>query len=148
MQSTDISNAAMDQARDVLCTEFARMLQSGASTVRVRVVLAGGAPIEAYFYAHRNRRWEIQPDKVTSPELSAAIAATLESLTSHEHHDAWSTKAHAAADYHETDFHFHRDELQTRPGESLVSEMNGLLFRDRHDSKKDIRRSIRTPRHT
>jgi hypothetical protein len=146
MRSATISNSAVDSARQALCREFARMLQKGALTVRARVLTTGGKPVGARFYAHRNRRWEMQPEKISDPELAAAIQETLEMLASQGHHDAWSAKQLATADHHDTDIRFHGDDLH-HLGDRLESELSGILFRDRHDSKKDVRRSIHRRRH-
>lgn len=146
MQTTNVSDAAVDQAREILCRELARILRGGALTARARVILAEGRPAEARFYAHQRNEWEIQPEKITSVELAGALQAALEMLASKGHHDAYSARQNAAADYRDTDFQFHRDALHDL-GDKLESELNGILFRDRHDSKKDVRRSIHSPRH-
>ncbi|MGQ0635985.1 MAG: hypothetical protein ACT4QC_15345 [Planctomycetaceae bacterium] len=142
MRSMKISDAAIDRARATLCREFSRIVKTGALTVRARIIQADGKPMETCFYAHRNRRWEMQPARITDPALAAAILATLEMLASNGHHDAWSTKQRATAGYSDTDIRFHGEEFQHRSDNKLESELRSVLFSDRHDSKKDVRRSI------
>lgn len=146
MSSTMTMNAAVDRARDLLCRECARLLASGAFTIRVRIIQLNGKPIEARLYSHRDRRWEIQPERIVDPELLAALQVTLRMLASKPHRDAWSAKERTAADYHDTEIRFHGKELQHRLDDKLEGELRSVLYGDRHDSKHDVRRSIRRRR--
>lgn len=143
---TKTSDKAMDAARETLCQEFGRLIGEGAMTVRARVLMQNGEPVEVCFYGHQKKGWQLRPLKINERGLAAAIHATLEDLASTEHHDAWSVKQDAASDHHDTDIQFHREELQQLSENELKSRLNGLLFRDSHDSKKDVRRSIRVRR--
>jgi hypothetical protein len=144
--SSKKGSAAIDRARETLCREFARMLRSGAFTLRSRIVRRGAEPVEAWFYAHRDDGWEKQSASIAEPALVQAIEETLDMLASKGHADEWSSKRHVVADHQDTDFQFHREKLQEHLGDQLESAIAGLLFRDSHDSKKDVRRSIRTRR--
>jgi hypothetical protein len=120
------------------------MVNSGSVAVRTRIVQSCGEPVEVWFYAHSSDGWRKEPGGVTDRELVQALHATLEMLASKEHGDEWSAKQQSSADCYDTDIQFHRDKLQQRSGKKLESTLMGLLFRGSHDSKKDVRRSIRT----
>jgi hypothetical protein len=142
MSSTKVSDDAVNRARATICEEFARMLKLGAFTVRVRIVKADDELREVWFYAHRADGWEKQPVRVTDRGLGGALQESLEMLASKGHHDEWSAKQHSAADFCDTDIQFHPQKLEEHLDDRLESVLAGLLFRDRHDSKKDVRRSI------
>lgn len=144
MSSTKSGSSAVDQARQLMCRAFARMVNAGSYTVRTRIVHSAGKPTEAWFYAHSDTGWHKEPDGVTSHELVRALEEEAQLLASKGHGDEWSVKVHSSADSHDTDLQFHRDKLEQRVGQKLESALMGLLFRDSHDSKKDVRRSIRT----
>jgi hypothetical protein len=146
MSSAKAESLAVDEARQLICREFARLLKNGNSMVRVRVVKTGGSPSEAWFYAHRDNDWRKEPGGVTDRALVQALAETLEMVATREHADEWSARKRTSADYHDTEVKFHRDKLGSRLGAKLESVLAGLLFRDSHDSKKDKRHAIRTPR--
>jgi len=146
LNTTRIDDTAVDQARETLCREFAHVLSAGAFTVRTRVLMNKGEPVGVCFYGHQNNGWQIQPGRIAGVALASAIHSTLEMLASAEHHDAWSVKQDSVADHHDTDIQFHKHDWQNLSKRELESEVNGLLFRDRHDSKKDVRRSIRARR--
>ena len=146
MSSAMRGNLAVDRARETLCREFARMLKSGACTLRTRIVVSSNRPVEAWFYVHRDNGWQKEPGGVTDREHVHALQETLDMLASRGHADEWSAKQQATADHRDTDIQFHRDKLQHRLGAKLESALTGILFRDSHDSKKDVRRSIRIRR--
>lgn len=146
MSSAKAGSLAVDQARQLLCREFARMLNAGTFTARVRIAHSSDGPAEAWFYAHRSRGWRKEPDAITDPELVSSIKETLDMLASREHTDEWSIRRHENPAYDDTDVQFHREKLEHRLGEKLESALAGVLFRDSHDSKKDKRHAIRTPR--
>jgi hypothetical protein len=146
MNNTKRGSPPIDRARELLCRELARMVNAGASALRVRIVGAASEPTEAWFYSHAADGWRKEMERVTEPELVAALEETLDMLASKGRGDEWSTRQHASADSRDTDFQFHRDKLEGRVGDALESVLTGLLFRDGHDSKKDSRRSIRTRR--
>lgn len=146
MSSSKAEGSAIDAARQVICREFARMLNAGTSTTRVRIVRTSGEPTEAWFYSHGDDGWHKEPGGITDRKLALALEETLEMLASREHSDEWSARKQSSSDFHDTDFHFHRDKVEPRLGDQLESALEGLLFRDRHDSKKDKRHAIRTPR--
>lgn len=146
MSSTKEGSPDIDQARELLCRTFARMVNAGSVTVRTRIVLSDQEPVEAWFYAHGGDGWQKDPEGVTGRELVRALQEATEMLASKGDGDEWSVKQHSSADCHDTDIQFHREKIQHRVGRKLESALMGLLFRDAHDSKKDVRRSIRTPR--
>lgn len=146
MSSAKAGSRAVDEARQVICREFARMLNAGTFTVRVRVAHSGDGAAEAWFYAHRSRGWRKEPDAITDPELVSAITETLDMLASRQHTDEWSVRRNKSRAYDDTDVQFHREKLEHRLGAKLGSALAGVLFRDSHDSKKDKRHAIRTPR--
>lgn len=146
MSSATEASLAIDEARQMLSREFARCLNAGKHTIRVRIVKSTDSPVEAWFYVHSSDGWQKEPHPVTNGALVGALDETLEMLASQEHHDEWAVRRHAHSDGLDTDFQFHLGKLQDHLGERLELALAGLLFRDRHDSKKDMRRSIRTPR--
>lgn len=146
MSSTKTGSSEVDQARELLCRVFAQMLNAGSFTVHTRIVKSSDKSTEAWFYAHRDDGWQKEPEGVTDRELVRALQEAVAMLASKGHADEWSAKQHSSADCQDTDLQFHRDKLEDRIGKKLESALMGLLFRDSHDSKKDIRRSIRTPR--
>lgn len=146
MSSANGGSRAVDEARQFICREFARMLNAGAFTVRIRIARNGDGPAEAWFYSHRPRGWHKEPDAITDHELVSAIQETLDMLASREHTDEWSVRRSQSRAYDDTDVQFHREKLEHRLGEKLGSTLAGVLFRDSHDSKKDKRHAIRTPR--
>jgi hypothetical protein len=146
MSSAKAESLVIDDARQLICREFARLLNDGNSMVRVRVARSGGKPSEAWFYSHRDNDWRKEPGGITDRPLVEALAETLEMLATREHGDEWSARKRTSADYHDTEVKFHRAKLESRLGVKLESALAGLLFRDSHDSKKDERHAIRTPR--
>jgi len=146
MSSAKAESLVIDKARQLICREFARLLNDGNSMVRVRIARTGGKPSEAWFYAHRDNDWQKEPQVITDQPLVEALAETLEMLATREHTDEWSARKRTSADYHDTEVKFHREKLDPRLGAKLESVLVGLLFRDSHDSKKDKRHAIRTPR--
>lgn len=145
MSSANAASARIDEARQVIGREFARMLNGGRFHVRVRVLRKDGASTAAWFYSHHDEGWHKEPEEITDRELLAAIEETLEMLVSREHADAWSTHRHTTADFQDTDVRFHGEKLVDRMGDKLESVLTGILFHDSHDSSKDKRRNIRTP---
>lgn len=146
MSSAKNGSSAVDQARELLCLVFARMVNAGSFTVRTRIVQRSDEPVEAWFYAHHADGWQKEPDAVTDRALVRGLQETVAMLASKGHHDEWSAKQHSSADYHDTDIQFHAEKLRNRIGKELESTLMGLLFRDSHDSKQDLRRAIRTRR--
>ena len=146
MTSTKNSSEGIDRAREVLCRELARIVNAGSFTTRTRIVHLSDEPVEAWFYAHRDNGWQKEPGSITDRVLVRALRETLTMLASKGHTDEWSVKQHISGGSHDTDIQFHREKLKDRVGEKLESVLAGLLFRDSHDSKQDVRRSIRTPR--
>jgi hypothetical protein len=146
MSSARLQSASVDKARQLISREFARLLNAGNYLVRVRIVRIGDEPAEAWFYAHHDNDWHKESGGITDRALVLALVETLEMLATKEHADEWSARKRASADYHDTEVKFHSDKLKSRLGGKLESALAGLLFRDAHDSKKDKRRAIRTPR--
>jgi hypothetical protein len=144
MSSATSGSSAVDKARALLCQVFARMVNAGSTAVRTRIVQSSGEPVEAWFYAHSDDGWQKDPGGVTDRELVRALHESLEMLASKKHGDEWSARQQSSGDWLDTDIQFHRDKLEKRGGKKLESALMGLLFRDSHDSKKDVRRSIRT----
>jgi hypothetical protein len=146
MSSAKSASQSVDEARDRICHEFARMLNSGAWTVRIRIATMPEGNNEVWFYSHRANLWRKEPDRVTDPELVLAIEETVEMLATRERADEWTIRRHDSHDVHDFVVRFHRGKLEQRLGANLESALEGLLFRDGHDSKRDKRRAIRTPR--
>jgi hypothetical protein len=146
MSSAKAESLAVDEARQLICREFARLLNSGNFVVRVRIVVTEGQPAEAWFYSHRDNDWHKESAAITERTLVQALAETLDMLATREHADEWLARKRISADYHDTEMKFHRDKLESRLGAKLASVLEGLLFHDSHNSKKDKRRNIRTPR--
>ncbi len=146
MGSAKAESLAVDEARQWICREFARLLNAGNFVARVRIVKTGGEPSEAWLYAHRDNDWHKEPGVITDRNLVQALAETLDMLATREHADEWLARKRNSADYHDTEMKFHREKLETRLGAKLESVLWGVLFHDSHDSRKDKRRNIRTPR--
>jgi hypothetical protein len=138
----------VDQARLALCRELARCIKAGNYTVRVRVTTSAGRPVAVRADAHSGDGWHKQFECRDDHALIEAFDETLALLASTRHHDDWSAQRRAHADGYEVELQFHPDKFKDRAGSNLESVLTGLLFRDRHDSNKDSRRSIRTPRQT
>jgi hypothetical protein len=136
----------VDEARQLLCREIARCLKDKKFSVRIRVTEADGEQAEAWFYSHKEQGWQMEPRRLTDRPLVAALHETLEMLASKGHHDAWTARRHLHSAVHDTDLQFHVDKLRDCPDDRLEAVVMGLLFRDQHDSKKDSRRGVRTPR--
>lgn len=145
MSSTKAGSAKIDEARQLICHEFARMLNAGIFTVRVRVDLVDKEPAEAWFYGKSESKWHKQAFAVNDKTLLRAVEEALETLLSRQHADEWSVRRATSADWRDTDLHFHREKLEQRLGKKLESMLTGILFHDAHSSKKDVRRNIRTP---
>jgi len=145
MSSAKAESTAVDEARRIICHEFARILNAGSFTVRVRVSHQGDSAV-ALFFSHRDEGWQKASDDLTDLTLVAGIEETLEMLASKQHADEWSARKQAHADHSDVDIRFHREKLEHHLGARLESTLTGLLFGDIHDSKKDKRRNIRTPR--
>ena len=145
MNSTNAADVMVDEARLVICHRFAEMLNAGSSSLRVRINLVGGGP-EAWFYSHDDHGWHKSDGTITDPPLVQAIEEALNMLASQQHSNGWSAWKHKNPDYRDIDVHFHRDTFSHRLGDQLEFELAGLLFRDRHDSRKDERHAIRPPR--
>jgi hypothetical protein len=146
MSSSKTDSGAVDQARLVLRKECARSMSAGLFTVRVRITESAGEAAEAGFYFHGVDGWKKQPERITDRKLVRALAETLDMLVSKGQGDEWSARRHKVSDGHDTDLQFHHEKFEGRLGDKLDSVLDGLLFRDSHDSKKDERHSIRTPR--
>ena len=146
MSSSRAGSVAVDQARQLVRSECARSMRAGHFTVRVRIMQSAGEPVEAGFYLRGADGWQKQPEHITDRELVHALAETLDMLVSKGQGDEWLVHRHVVSDGYDTDLQFHPDKFEGRLGDQLDSALDGLLFRDSHDSKKDLRRSIRTPR--
>lgn len=146
MSSSKTGSGAVDQARQLLRKECARGMSAGHFTVRIRIVQSAGEAVEAGFYFHGVDGWQKQPERITDRKLVQALAETLDMLVSKGQGDEWLVRRHKVSDGHDTDLQFHPDKFEGRLGKKLESVLEGLLFRDSHDSKKDKRRSIRTPK--
>ncbi len=145
MSSTKAGSVKIDEARQLICHEFARMLNAGILTVRVRVDLVDKEPAEAWFYGHSDDKWHKQALVVKDKALLRAVEEALDTLLSREHAVEWSARRATSADWRDTDLHFHHGKLEQRLGKKLESMLTGILFHDAHSSKKDVRRNIRTP---
>jgi hypothetical protein len=146
MKSEKSAALFFDEAREIICHRFARMLHTGSFSVRVRIVTVLGKVAAVWFYAHRSDGWHKGRDPITHPQLVRALEDTLNMLASKGHAEQWSARKHSGSDYHDVDVQFHRRKLATRLGDELESALAGLLFRDAHHPTKDERRSIRPPR--
>lgn len=146
MSSSKTGSGAVDQARQVLRGECARSMSAGHFTVRVRISQSADEPVAAGFYFHGTDGWKKQPNQITDRKLVQALAETLDMLVSKGQGDEWLVRRHKVSDGHDTDLQFHPDKFEGRLGKKLESALDGMLFRDSHDSKKDKRRSIRTPK--
>jgi len=145
MSSSKKGSAAVDQARQLLRSECARSMSAGHYTVRVRITQSGGEAVGAAFFFHGGKGWKKQPERITDRKLVEGLAETLEMLVSKKHGDECLVRRQKAASGHDTDLQFHPEKFAGRLGAKLESALDGVLFRDSHDSKKDARRSIRTP---
>lgn len=134
----------VDQARRLVCRVLARTIESGSMALRIRLEQSAGEPVHAWFYAHSEAGWEKQPDDVTDHGLLEAILEEMDLLTSKGHGDEWSCRDHTSGTHRDLDLHVHPEKFQGQDLKSLESAVMGLLFRDGHDSKKDVRRRIRT----
>jgi len=148
MSSSTKGSPVVDQARLALCRELARCLKAGVFTVRIRVETSAGRPVVVRVDAHQKDGWQNQFSCRDDQALVAALDETLALVASTTHHDDWSAQRRAHADGYEIELQFRPEKLQGRTGSNLESVLTGLMFRDSHDSKKDSRRSIRTPRQT
>jgi hypothetical protein len=146
MSSALAGNPLVDKARQILCAEIARCMRDKRFSVRVRIAENGGQAAEVLFYSHGDHGWQKESQPITDQVLVAAMNETLEMLASKQHHDAWSARRQSHSDINDTDLQFHADKLQGHLGDTLEADLMGLLFRDQHDSKKDSRRNIRTPK--
>lgn len=141
MKTNAVSHSmdSLDAVRQELCREFARSLHSGALQVRVRLHPQAG---EAWFYEHRDNQWHKRDVVIRDPQLLAAVTEQLELLASKPQGDALKVTVHDSADWHDTDLTFRVDSVQPHLDRELESHLMGLLFRDHHDSGKDVRRHI------
>lgn len=146
MSSAKKGSVAVDQARQLLRSECARSMSAGHYTVRVRITQTNGEPVGAGFYFHGPKGWKKQPEQITDRKLVQGLAETLEMLVTKEHGDECLVRRSKASDGYDTDLQFHPDRFANRLGAKLESVLEGVLFRDSHDSKKDKRSSIRTPK--
>jgi hypothetical protein len=146
MSSAKTGNLAIDQARQLLCREFARSMNAGHFTVRVRIARLPTGPVAAWFYCHRDDGWHKEPESITDRELVNALDEMLDMLVSNGHCDKWSPRRQTAADHSDTDLQFHREKLEKHMGDKLEWLLIGLLFRDKHESKKDMGHAVRTLR--
>lgn len=146
MSSVKAGNPQVDKAREILCHEIARCLKEKRFSVRIRIAETDGKPAEASFYSHGQHGWQKESQPVTDKVLVNAMNETLEMLASKAHHDVWSARCESHSDGRDTELEFHADKLTGRLGEGLESLLMGVLFHDHHDSSKDVRRNIRTPR--
>jgi len=146
MPSSNLGSPAVDGARQALCRELAGCMNAGTYTIRVRIVKPENAAAEGHFYAHSGKGWRKRPEKLVDHPVVAALEETLDMLGSKPHCDEWSVRCESHADRRDTELQFHPDKIKPHLGPKLESALYGLLFRDHHDSKKDVRRSIRTPR--
>lgn len=134
------SDLPIDEARRQLCAQFARMLRGGSFHVRVRV---HPQTSEAWFYEHRNNTWHKQDAGLNGPKLIEAVKEELALLASKPHGDMLQVVKHAATDFQDTDLQFNRESLVRHLDDKLESFLMGALFRDHHDSGKDVRRHVR-----
>lgn len=146
MSSSKSGSAAVDQARQVLLSECARSMSAGHFKVRVRITQSASEAVAAGFYFHGSEGWKKQPRQITDQKLVAALVETLDMLVSKGQGDEWLARRRKVSDGNDTDLQFHLDKFESRLGKKLESALDGVLFRDSHDSKKDERRSIRTPK--
>lgn len=146
MPSSKAGSPAVDGARQALCRELAGCMNAGAYVIRVRIVRPESASAEGHFYAHSGKGWRKRPEKLDDHQVVAALEETLDMLGSKPHCDEWSIRRESHADRRDTELQFHPEKIKPHLGPKLESALYGLLFRDHHDSKKDVRRSIRTPR--
>ncbi|MBS0264843.1 MAG: hypothetical protein JSS02_23105 [Planctomycetes bacterium] len=142
MNTAHTGNSQVDTARQLLCQQFAHSLNGEKFTVRVRISEPAGQPPTALFTAHDGLGWHKAGETVIEPILVDALKETLDMLASTPHHDAWSVRHETHADAQETEIRFHREQLAEHVGPKLESQLMGLLFRDQHDSSKDMRRNM------
>jgi hypothetical protein len=145
MNSASAAEVMVDEARSIICHRFAQMLNGGSNSLRVRIICSANKP-EAWFYSHDGTGWHKSEGAIVDAPLVQAIEEALNMVASQQHSDGWSAWKHKSRDHHDIDVHFHRDAFAHRLGNQLEFELAGLLFRDRHDSRKDERHAIRPPR--
>ena len=139
------TNLPVDAARETICRELAGCLRAGSSTMRVRIVKSKGEPAGAWFYSHARNGWQKRPEHVTDREIMMSLDETVGMLISTGHADEWSIQRHEHSDGYDADLRLRMEKLKDHLSAGLESALYGLLFRDQHASKKDARRSIRTP---
>src|SRR5229473_8608 len=108
MSSAKAESLAVDEARRIICHEFAGMLNAGSFAVRVRVSHKGDSA-GVLFYSHRDEGWQKASDGLTERTLVVAVEETLEMLASKKHADEWSARKQASADHSDFDVQFHRE---------------------------------------
>lgn len=138
-----VTSAQADTARELVCLVFASLVEAGAGSVRVRIVLEKGLPVKAWFYSYMNHEWHKSARLVTDPGLAAAILEQMEILVSKQQGDAWHCRRHGAADLVDTDVVFHADKVVEHLGAGLGPFLEGMLFRGTHDSGQDRRQALR-----
>ena len=145
MSSDHAGHPQVDAARQMLCRRLAQAFNDKQYNFRVRITEQNGKPQAAHFYAHDAHGWQKAGETVSDLGIVNALKGTLELLSSAEHHDAWSLRTQAHSDGRDTEMRFHPEKLGDHKADQLESFLMGLLFRDHHDSSKDVRRNIRTP---
>lgn len=140
-ESSKTIAAHVDESRQELCGVLAQTLHDGCIRMRVRVPKAAD---EAWFYRHHDNKWDKLNTVLRGPGVVQALNEQLVMLATKPHGDELQVTQHAAADWHDTEFLFHRQKLDEHEGEKLKSYLYGLLFRDHHDSGHDVRRHVRS----
>lgn len=130
---------ATDEARHMLCSQIAQIVRAGSFRLRVRIHEGSG---EAWFYERHDNTWHKQELTLRNGPLVQALSEQLALLASKPHGDHVQVTQHDAADWKETDLQFQRECLQGHIDERLDTYVLGLLFRDPHDSKHDVRRHM------
>ena len=133
----------VDEARRVLCREFARMIINGASQVRVRISHPHGAAQGAWFYSYRDHAWHRDPGPEEGEALARALQPELEQVMQRGRGDLWQARRHGVADATDYDISLHTANLAELNEERLPGYLAGLLFLDANDADHNRRQAVR-----
>jgi len=108
--------------------------------MRIRLHQPLGA---AWFYEHHHNTWHKQDVVLENLALVQMVLQELALLASKPHGDLLQVTRHTGTDWQETEFQFPKAEIERHLDDNLETYLDGLLFRDRHDSRQDARRRVR-----
>ena len=128
-----------------LCEQLSLRLHDGTVGVRVRL---HPQSTTGWLAAHHDNAWHPKKTIVFEPAFFEILQTELDRLATCPHREQVQIRQQAASDWKETEFFFDRQGLAPYLNNKLSSHLEGMLFRDRHDAKQDVRRSSRTgPQH-